>query len=68
MSKKDYERAALIVQSADTRDAPAMFAGFCALFAQDNPRFDWVRFKEACKPGTDVKSRRVREHREESEG
>ena len=72
MSKKDYERAALIVQGM-RRDAASKLPqeggvlsqfhadgaqyGFIQLFAGENPRFDEARFCAACVPGANVKAR-----------
>ena len=57
MTKKDYERAATIVQSyLDLHRAPITNA-FIELFERDNPRFDEDRFRAACIPGANVKAR-----------
>ena len=62
MTKKHYERAALIVQGMQG----AVYGGlankqaedaFVRLFAGDNPRFDEARFRAACVPGNNVKAR-----------
>lgn len=36
-----------------------MRAALARLFDQDNDRFDRVRFGQACKPGANVRSRKV---------
>jgi hypothetical protein len=64
MSKKDYERAAKIVQdygdAADEMDSAVRWIiadAFVNLFAPDNPLFDAERFRLACVPGANVKAR-----------
>jgi hypothetical protein len=65
MSKKDYERAAELVQTArgivETRGENAgcklMESTFVLFFMDDNPRFDEARFRAACVPGANVKAR-----------
>ena len=61
MTKKDYERAALIVQRfRNHANADVTFGavqGFVELFASDNLRFDETRFRAACVPGANVKAR-----------
>lgn len=65
MTKKDYERAATLVQSAheiavndvERACAKAMVHAFVLLFADDNPRFDEDRFRRACAPGANVRAR-----------
>lgn len=59
MSKKDYERAARLVQvmiltpevRQGTVDVLERF------FAGDNARFDAMRFRAACVPGANVRAR-----------
>lgn len=65
MSKKDYERAATLVQSAheiaenDTERAcaRALVHAFVLFFSDDNPRFDAAQFERACVPGANVRAR-----------
>ena len=62
MTKKDYERAALIAQRRwraefDVYVRSAIIESFVELFAGDNPRFDEARFRAACVPGANVKAR-----------
>ena len=61
MSKKDYERAALVAQDMrKSEDLPAWEAvvdAFVRFFSGDNPRFNGVRFRLACVPGANVKAR-----------
>jgi hypothetical protein len=71
MTKKDYERAAEIVQgmrdgiahtgtsahAVDCNRIDGAEYAFVALFACDNPRFDKTRFRAACVPGANVKAR-----------
>ena len=63
MTKKDYERTALIVQGIratndrDEAEADGAESAFAELFAGDNPRFDETRFRAACVPGANVKAR-----------
>ena len=61
MTKKDYERAATIVQACANfgtiEETAAVTAAFTRLFESDNPRFDEARFRAACIPGANVKAR-----------
>ena len=57
MSKKDYERAAEIVQDYCSMNESAVINAFVRLFRDDNPRFDEARFRAACVPGANVKAR-----------
>ena len=61
MTKKNYERAATIVQELRARgenfQSYATKEAFIKLFADDNPRFDEARFRAACIPGANVKAR-----------
>lgn len=65
MTKKDYERAASMIQDTrrnvnGPRDVEAIHAiegAFAAFFASDNPRFDRERFLRACVPGANVRAR-----------
>jgi len=55
MTKKDYVRAAAIVQGIKTGTLAPLCAwqareAFVCLFAGDNPRFDVDRFRDACGP------------------
>lgn len=74
MTKKDYERAARIVQDTLRTDAridrlakgpgDALVAEvlqdvFVKLFRGDNPRFDEFRFRRACEPGANVRARKA---------
>lgn len=56
MSRKDYERAALLVQKYG-HDGCQIDDAFAEFFRNDNPRFDEDRFRRACVPGADVKAR-----------
>ena len=55
MTKKDYEKAADIVMrlpsntKATRATAETVCESFVKFFADDNPRFDASRFREACK-------------------
>lgn len=70
MSKKDYEKAAEIVQNVarthadvDTETCDALCIvtnAFVKLFVDDNPHFDEDRFRAACIPGANVKARKVK--------
>ncbi len=66
MTKKDYERAARIIQerfeyatvvelSVHLREKAIEV--LVELFSGDNPRFDEARFRAACVPGANVKAR-----------
>ena len=60
MTKKDYERAATIIQELhqeNTYDVTPVEEAFCEFFRDDNPRFDEARFRHACTPGANVKAR-----------
>jgi hypothetical protein len=67
MTKKDYERAAGIVQDVSRYDdagepdgalAYEVIEAFVTFFRDDgNPRFDEARFRAACVPGANVKAR-----------
>ena len=65
MTKKDYERAATIVQdfakgfAEGSNDSRVLCARhiLSAFFSDDNPRFDESRFRAACIPGANVKAR-----------
>lgn len=64
MTKKDYEKAASIAQEwmahRAQAEAFAIQAAFVRLFQEDgNPRFDADRFRRACVPGANVRSRKV---------
>ena len=66
MTKKDYEKAAQIVQDVGGLDyadkmtrRQAAIEVFTALFTGDNPRFNPDRFIRACQPGANVRARRV---------
>lgn len=56
MTKKDYERAAAIVQTIGV-DQWRFVDCFVEFFKGDNPRFDESRFRFACQPGANVKAR-----------
>ena len=59
MTKKDYERAALIAQNVGG-GLPYRYTvvqAFILLFQTDNPRFDMTRFRAACVPGANVRAR-----------
>ena len=51
MTKKDYERAALIAQNVRVPDRYSVVLAFITFFQNDNPRFDSRRFRSACVPG-----------------
>lgn len=60
MTKKDYERAARIVQETPSTAIDARYyveGAFVLLFRDDNPLFDEARFRRACVPGANVKAR-----------
>ena len=68
MTKKDYERAATIVQSmrSDAIGGLGIYSSgtmatvegtFARFFRDDNPRFDEARFRAACVPGANVRAR-----------
>lgn len=58
MTKKDYEKAARIVQaSMSPGNRGTMEQAFAELFRDDNPRFDEARFRRACVPGANVRAR-----------
>lgn len=65
MTKKDYERIALVFQKLRPHppDTPLgyqwehMRFHFAEMLAADNPRFDVERFKRACQPGANVRAR-----------
>lgn len=48
MTKKDYEKAAQIVQKKRKATAKEVENAFVELFRDDNPRFDEERFRFAC--------------------
>lgn len=54
MTRKDYQKAAALVVRMRTALAPRQgieytISAFCEFFREDNPRFNEVRFREACK-------------------
>lgn len=49
MSKKDYELIADVINKKETRGG--IILGLSYAFERDNPRFDPVKFKEACYQG-----------------
>lgn len=58
MTKKDYERAAGMIQARGWgHDVAVAFSDF---FAADNPDFDATRFMAATKPGANVRARGAR--------
>ena len=64
MSKKDYDKAALIAQDFARFGPDSELTGravrdaFTRLFTADgNPRFDAARFLRACLPGANVRAR-----------
>ena len=60
MTKRDYERAATIVQHFNDCGGAKYMGGvdwFVELFRDDNPRFDEARFRTACEPGANVRAR-----------
>lgn len=60
MTRKDYEKAAEIVQTyVQPYDAvgECIVDAFAEFFSVDNPRFDVARFRAACIPGANVKAR-----------
>jgi hypothetical protein len=80
MSKKDYERAAEIVQGWEETGqleattafeqclvsvgTKAMTEAFLKFFSADSPRFDAARFRAACMPGANVRARPKKERSE----
>lgn len=65
MSKKDYEKAARIAQEqciigkTDKLVHASVVRAFVDLFRDDNSRFNEDRFRRACAPGANVKSRKA---------
>jgi hypothetical protein len=65
MTRKDYERAAVLIQSAheiaqdetEKACARALVHAFVLFFQDDNPRFDEARFRRACAHGANVRAR-----------
>lgn len=63
MSKKDYERAASILQGYNIEKYPEECCwenavdAFVKFFRGDNRLFDEERFRAACVPGANVKAR-----------
>ena len=60
MTKKDYERAATLIQSDRWVQAKVrvfLIDAFATFFTHDNPRFDEDRFRAACVPGANVRAR-----------
>lgn len=57
MSKKHYEKAALIAQGFAPKARNVVMLAFIGLFSGDNPRFDQDRFIRACVPGANVRAR-----------
>lgn len=62
MTKKDYERAATLIQECGDGPGSDGFEDtletFVQFFASDNPRFDEARFRAACVPGANVRARK----------
>jgi len=64
MTKKDYIRAAAIIQSFDTTDVTARVIkreaadAFVEFFRGDNPSFDVERFRAACETGLVTRDRK----------
>lgn len=63
MTKKDYEKAASIAQEwarcASSDASESVVNAFVELFQGDNERFNEDRFRRACVPGANVRSRKV---------
>jgi hypothetical protein len=58
-TKKDYERAAMIVRGyPPTGVSDVVCDAFVMFFRGDNPRFDGDRFRAACKGGAVRRNRR----------
>jgi hypothetical protein len=57
MTKKHFEKAALIAQAADEAHRNATINAFVSLFKGSNERFDEERFRRACEPGANVRAR-----------
>ena len=61
MSKKHFEKAALIAQDVGRfgtdGERKAVVEAFVALFRGENGRFDVERFRRACVPGANVRAR-----------
>lgn len=49
MTKKDFELIARILRVYAPRDT-ALHDAFATELSDRNPRFDWYKFKQACKP------------------
>lgn len=63
MSKKDYEKAATIIQrerSIGDNEKACLVSTFVEFFSADNPAFNEVRFRKACVPGANVKAGRAK--------
>lgn len=62
MSKKEYEKAARIVQREriTALERAILSSVFVEFFRDDNPRFDEARFRAACEPGANVRARTKR--------
>jgi len=51
MSRKEYEQAAALVASYPNRGDRCLLAlAFARFFQADSPKFDRVRFENACDP------------------
>ena len=49
MTRKDYIKAAEIVKEEKIHNhREIMCLAFCLFFSKDNPRFDEIRFRQAC--------------------
>jgi hypothetical protein len=59
MSKKDYEAAATLIQDEPDDLREHVIETFCEFFRNDNGRFEERRFRRACVPGANVRSRRA---------
>ena len=60
MTKKDYERAATMVQrerGIKSAERACLISFLVEFFASDNFRFDAQRFRRACEPGANVRAR-----------
>ena len=49
-AKRHYEAVARLLAAHDSTVADAIVEDFAAMFADDNPRFDYSKFFKACNP------------------
>lgn len=51
MTKKDYIKIANVIKNSETVED--VVKGLCWILLQDNPHFDEIKFREACKRSYD---------------